>query len=80
MHYQPIGFQEDWVSSPSENTRPRTVKRGINNIPVEISDGMLLHFFIDNIHTLDTLLGTALENLYQRICQQLCVCVFFLTF
>uniref|UniRef100_A0A3Q2Y5A9 DDHD domain containing 2 n=1 Tax=Hippocampus comes TaxID=109280 RepID=A0A3Q2Y5A9_HIPCM len=39
MHYQPIGFQEDWVSSPSENTRPRTVKRGINNIPVEIPDG-----------------------------------------
>ncbi|XP_061527686.1 phospholipase DDHD2 [Phycodurus eques] len=39
MHYQPLGFQEDWVSSPSENTRPRTVKRGINNIPVEIPDG-----------------------------------------
>ncbi|XP_061674424.1 phospholipase DDHD2 isoform X2 [Syngnathoides biaculeatus] len=39
MHYQPFGFQEDWVSSPSENTRPRTVKRGINNIPVEIPDG-----------------------------------------
>ncbi|XP_077417271.1 triacylglycerol hydrolase DDHD2 isoform X2 [Vanacampus margaritifer] len=39
MHYQPIGLQEDWVSSPSENTRPRTVKRGINNIPVEIPDG-----------------------------------------
>ncbi|XP_061624098.1 phospholipase DDHD2 isoform X2 [Phyllopteryx taeniolatus] len=39
MHYQPLGFQEDWVSSPSENTRPRTVKRGINNIPVEIHDG-----------------------------------------
>ncbi|XP_049572662.1 phospholipase DDHD2 isoform X2 [Syngnathus scovelli] len=39
MHYQPIGLQEDWISSPSENTRPRTVKRGINNIPVEIPDG-----------------------------------------
>ncbi|XP_057687402.1 phospholipase DDHD2 isoform X1 [Corythoichthys intestinalis] len=38
MHYQPIGLQEDWISSPSENTRPRTVKRGINNIPIDIPD------------------------------------------
>ncbi|XP_061842439.1 triacylglycerol hydrolase DDHD2 [Nerophis lumbriciformis] len=39
MHYQPIGMQEDWVSSPSEHTRPRTVKRGVDNIAVEIPDG-----------------------------------------
>ncbi|XP_062274292.1 phospholipase DDHD2 isoform X1 [Scomber scombrus] len=39
MQYQPIGLQDDWVSSPSEQTRPRTVKRGIDNIPVEIPDG-----------------------------------------
>lgn len=39
MQYQPIGLQEDWVSSPSEQTRPRTVKRGVDNISVEIPDG-----------------------------------------
>ncbi|TDH12699.1 hypothetical protein EPR50_G00050070 [Perca flavescens] len=39
MQYQPIGLQDDWVSSPSENTRPQTVKRGVDNISVEIPDG-----------------------------------------
>ncbi|CAG5922777.1 unnamed protein product [Menidia menidia] len=39
MQYQPIGLQEDWVSSPSEQTRPRTVKRGVDSISVEIPDG-----------------------------------------
>ncbi|XP_035849544.1 phospholipase DDHD2 isoform X4 [Sander lucioperca] len=39
MQYQPIGLQDDWVSSPSEQTRPQTVKRGVNNISVEIPDG-----------------------------------------
>ncbi|XP_042344456.1 phospholipase DDHD2 [Plectropomus leopardus] len=39
MQYQPIGLQDEWVSSPSEQTRPRTVKRGVDNISVEIPDG-----------------------------------------
>ncbi|CAI5650472.1 unnamed protein product [Oreochromis niloticus] len=39
MQYQPIGLQDDWVSSPTEHTRPRTVKRGVDNISVEIPDG-----------------------------------------
>ncbi|XP_068994477.1 phospholipase DDHD2 isoform X2 [Embiotoca jacksoni] len=39
MQYQPIGLQDEWVSSPSEQTRPRTVKRGVENISVEIPDG-----------------------------------------
>ncbi|KAM7416580.1 hypothetical protein PAMA_018572 [Pampus argenteus] len=39
MQYQPIGLQDEWVTSPSEQTRPRTVKRGVDNIPVEIPDG-----------------------------------------
>uniref|UniRef100_A0A672Y4D8 DDHD domain containing 2 n=1 Tax=Sphaeramia orbicularis TaxID=375764 RepID=A0A672Y4D8_9TELE len=39
MQYQPIGLQDEWVSSPSEHTRPRTVKRGVDNISVEILDG-----------------------------------------
>ncbi|XP_071755794.1 triacylglycerol hydrolase DDHD2 [Centroberyx gerrardi] len=39
MQYQPVGLQDEWVSSPSEQTRPRTVKRGVDNISVEIPDG-----------------------------------------
>ncbi|KAE8292245.1 Phospholipase DDHD2 [Larimichthys crocea] len=39
MQYLPIGLQDEWVSSPSEHTRPGTVKRGVSNIPVEIPDG-----------------------------------------
>lgn len=40
MQYQPIGSQDEWMSSPSEQTRPRTVKRGVDNISVEIPDGI----------------------------------------
>lgn len=39
VQYQPIFAQEEWVSSPSEHTRPRTVKRGVESISVEIPDG-----------------------------------------
>lgn len=39
MQYQPIFAQDEWVSSPSEHTRPRTVKRGVESISVEIPDG-----------------------------------------
>ncbi|XP_075955116.1 triacylglycerol hydrolase DDHD2 isoform X1 [Anarhichas minor] len=39
MQYQPIALQDEWASSPSEQGRPRTVKRGVNNISVEIPDG-----------------------------------------
>lgn len=40
MQYQPIGSQDEWMSSPSEQTRPRTVKRGVDSISVEIPDGI----------------------------------------
>uniref|UniRef100_A0A8C6PV03 DDHD domain containing 2 n=1 Tax=Nothobranchius furzeri TaxID=105023 RepID=A0A8C6PV03_NOTFU len=39
MHYKPIQLQDEWVSSPSEQTRPCTVKRGVDKIFVEIPDG-----------------------------------------
>uniref|UniRef100_A0A672IC93 DDHD domain containing 2 n=1 Tax=Salarias fasciatus TaxID=181472 RepID=A0A672IC93_SALFA len=39
MQYQPIGLQDEWATSPSEQTRPRTVKRGVESISVEIPDG-----------------------------------------
>ncbi|XP_014863931.1 PREDICTED: phospholipase DDHD2 isoform X1 [Poecilia mexicana] len=39
MHYQPIGLQDEWASSPSDQSRPCTVKRGVENISVEIPEG-----------------------------------------
>ncbi|KAJ8005690.1 hypothetical protein DPEC_G00120540 [Dallia pectoralis] len=39
MQYQPVSMQDEWVSSPSEQTRPRTVKRSVDNIIAEIPDG-----------------------------------------
>ena len=39
MQYQPMSLQEDWASSPTEQTRPRTVKRGVDSIFVTIPDG-----------------------------------------
>ncbi|XP_067087208.1 phospholipase DDHD2-like isoform X1 [Osmerus mordax] len=39
MQYQPIALQEQWASTPSEQTRPRTVKRGVESIVVEIPEG-----------------------------------------
>lgn len=44
MQYVPLGLQDEWVSSPSESTRPQTVKRGVDNIPVEIPDGLCLDY------------------------------------
>lgn len=39
MQYQPMVLQDEWMTSPSEQTRPRTVRRGVDNISVEIPDG-----------------------------------------
>ncbi|KAM9312968.1 triacylglycerol hydrolase DDHD2 [Gastrophryne carolinensis] len=39
LHYQPTGFVDEWGSTPSEQGRPRTVKRGVENISVEIPQG-----------------------------------------
>uniref|UniRef100_A0A4W5MGA7 WWE domain-containing protein n=1 Tax=Hucho hucho TaxID=62062 RepID=A0A4W5MGA7_9TELE len=44
MQYQPIALQDEWVSSPSEQTRPRTVKRGVDNITAEIPDGVCVRY------------------------------------
>lgn len=59
MQYQPIGLQDEWVSSPSEQTRPRTVKRGVDNISVEIPDGMSSACFYKVLPTVD---------IFSRIC------------
>ncbi|XP_072255882.1 triacylglycerol hydrolase DDHD2 isoform X2 [Pyxicephalus adspersus] len=39
VHYQPSGGADEWGATPSEQGRPRTVKRGVENISVEIPQG-----------------------------------------
>ncbi|XP_039188918.1 phospholipase DDHD2 isoform X3 [Crotalus tigris] len=39
VHYQPVAVTDDWGVSPAEQGRPRTVKRGVDNISVEICHG-----------------------------------------
>ncbi|KAE8619421.1 hypothetical protein XENTR_v10009758 [Xenopus tropicalis] len=39
VHYQPVGIPDEWGATPSEQGRPRTVKRGVENISVEIPSG-----------------------------------------
>ncbi|CAJ0964123.1 unnamed protein product [Ranitomeya imitator] len=39
VHYQPTGIVDEWGATPSEQGRPRTVKRGVDNISVEIPQG-----------------------------------------
>lgn len=39
VHYQPSGITDEWGASPPEQGRPRTVKRGVENISVEVPQG-----------------------------------------
>ncbi|XP_075714937.1 triacylglycerol hydrolase DDHD2 isoform X2 [Rhinoderma darwinii] len=39
VHYQPSGMTDEWGATPSEQGRPRTVKRGVENIATEIPQG-----------------------------------------
>lgn len=41
VHYHPVATSDDWGSTPTEQGRPRTVKRGVENIAVEIPNGEL---------------------------------------
>uniref|UniRef100_A0A7M4DZ25 DDHD domain containing 2 n=1 Tax=Crocodylus porosus TaxID=8502 RepID=A0A7M4DZ25_CROPO len=39
VHYHPVTVSDDWGSSSAEQGRPRTVKRGVENISVDIHSG-----------------------------------------
>ncbi|XP_066495535.1 phospholipase DDHD2 isoform X1 [Tiliqua scincoides] len=39
VHYHPVVTSDEWAASPTEQGRPRTVKRGVENISVEIPSG-----------------------------------------
>ncbi|NXI56887.1 DDHD2 Phospholipase, partial [Chloroceryle aenea] len=42
VHYHPVATSDDWGSTPTEQGRPRTVKRGVENIAAEIPNGELV--------------------------------------
>jgi phospholipase DDHD2 len=44
VHYQPVAGSDEWGSTPTEQGRPRTVKRGAENISVDIHCGNVNHF------------------------------------
>lgn len=67
MQYQPIFSQDEWVSSPSEHTRPRTVKRGVENIPVEVPDGEPDH--VDHLVFMVHGIGPACDLRFRSIIQ-----------
>ncbi|XP_040826234.1 phospholipase DDHD2 isoform X1 [Ochotona curzoniae] len=39
VHYQPVAGSDEWGATPTEQGRPRTVKRGVENISVDIHCG-----------------------------------------
>ncbi|XP_068130714.1 phospholipase DDHD2-like [Hyperolius riggenbachi] len=43
VHYQPTGIPDVWGPTPSDQGRPQTVKRGVENISVEIPQGESEH-------------------------------------
>ena len=43
VHYQPVAGSDEWGSTPTEQGRPRTVKRGVENISVDIHGGNVNH-------------------------------------
>lgn len=48
VHYQPVAGSDEWGSTPTEQGRPRTVKRGVENISVDIHCGNVNFFFLSS--------------------------------
>lgn len=56
VHYQPVTGSDEWGSTPTEQGRPRTVKRGVENISVDIHCGNVNHLFFLLIYLFMTLI------------------------
>uniref|UniRef100_U3JW54 SEC23-DDH2 WWE domain-containing protein n=1 Tax=Ficedula albicollis TaxID=59894 RepID=U3JW54_FICAL len=67
VHYHPVASSDDWVSTPTEQGRPRTVKRGVENIPVEIPSGEPLQ--IDHLVFVVHGIGPACDIRFRSIVQ-----------
>ncbi|XP_004637309.1 phospholipase DDHD2 [Octodon degus] len=67
VHYQPIAGSDEWGSTPTEQGRPRTVKRGVENISVVIHSGEPLQ--IDHLVFVVHGIGPACDLRFRSIVQ-----------
>ncbi|KFV18282.1 Phospholipase DDHD2, partial [Tauraco erythrolophus] len=67
VHYQPVFTSDDWGSTPTEQGRPRTVKRGVENIAAEIPNGEPLQ--IDHLVFVVHGIGPACDIRFRSIVQ-----------
>ncbi|XP_069733542.1 phospholipase DDHD2 [Phaenicophaeus curvirostris] len=67
VHYQPVAASDDWGSTPTEQGRPRTVKRGVENIAAEIPNGEPLQ--IDHLVFVVHGIGPACDIRFRSIVQ-----------
>ncbi|RMB95126.1 hypothetical protein DUI87_28402 [Hirundo rustica rustica] len=67
VHYHPVASSDDWVSTPTEQGRPRTVKRGVENIAVDIPSGEPLQ--IDHLVFVVHGIGPACDIRFRSIVQ-----------
>ncbi|NWW45442.1 DDHD2 Phospholipase, partial [Pedionomus torquatus] len=67
VHYHPVASSDDWGSTPTEQGRPRTVKRGVENIAAEIPNGEPLQ--IDHLVFVVHGIGPACDIRFRSIVQ-----------
>ncbi|NWS49690.1 DDHD2 Phospholipase, partial [Probosciger aterrimus] len=67
VHYHPVATSDDWGSAPTEQGRPRTVKRGVENIGAEIPNGEPLQ--IDHLVFVVHGIGPACDIRFRSIVQ-----------
>ncbi|KFU86329.1 Phospholipase DDHD2, partial [Chaetura pelagica] len=67
VHYHPAASSDDWGSTPTEQGRPRTVKRGVENIAAEIPNGEPLQ--IDHLVFVVHGIGPACDIRFRSIVQ-----------
>lgn len=67
VHYQPIAGSDEWGSTSTEQGRPRSVKRGVENIPVDIHCGEPLQ--IDHLVFVVHGIGPACDLRFRSIVQ-----------
>ncbi|NXQ91674.1 DDHD2 Phospholipase, partial [Nyctibius grandis] len=67
VHYHPAAASDDWGSTPTEQGRPRTVKRGVENIAAEIPNGEPLQ--IDHLVFVVHGIGPACDIRFRSIVQ-----------
>ncbi|XP_067400980.1 phospholipase DDHD2 isoform X2 [Emydura macquarii macquarii] len=67
VHYHPVTTSDDWGSTPTEQGRPRTVKRGVENVSADIPCGEPLQ--IDHLVFVVHGIGPACDIRFRSIVQ-----------